>query len=237
MAAAGAAASGLMAAAGAAASGHSQAMGPEPTPARSSRRGWVVSLLTAGGVGVAVLAAGWSLQAAALRAPAHGAIVATQAMSWLTGSRPIESTVTIAGSAPVQSRCVLHKLRFADGNVENAALLRTGGTTRVIPVGYPFRDASGKRVGKPAGVQLVRLALAGCPPVLESLLGGLIKYRAKPPRVYDATVAGRTALALKIWTKAGQVTVYLAAGSKEPLQVTVTGSRLTGRATLKVLDA
>lgn len=225
-----------MAGAGAAASGHSQAMGPEPTTARSSRRGLVVSLLTAGAVGVAVCAAGWSLQAAALPAPAQGAIVATQAMSWVAGSRPIESTVTIAGSAPVRSSCVLQKLRFADGDVENAALLRAGGTTRVVPVGYPFRDASGKRVGKPQGAQLVRLALAGCPPVLESLLGGLIKYRAKPPRVHDATVAGRKALTLRIWTKAGQVTVYLAADSKEPLQVAVSGSHLTGHATLKVLD-
>jgi hypothetical protein len=207
-------------------------MGSEPATATPGRRGWAVTLLAAAAVAAAVLAVGWSLQAVALPAPARGSLVATQAMSWVAGTDPIESTYTVAGAAPAHSTCVRHELRFADGNVETAALLRTGGKTQVVPVGYPFRNARGVRVGKPQGVELARLALAGCPPVLESLIGGLIKYRADPPRVGETTVAGRKTLTLRIWTKAGQIAVSLAADSKQPLTVTVSGPKLEGRATL-----
>lgn len=206
------------------------------TAATPDRRGWAVSVLTAAAIVAAVLGVAFGLQAAILPRPAHGAVVATQAMAWVSGKQPMASTVTTAGAGTTRSTCVRHDLRFPDGNVEAAARLTAQGTTRVIPVGYPFRTAAGVRVGKPRGLQLARLALAGCPPVLESLLGGLMKYRSSPPTVGRATVAGRAALTLTTWTKGGRVTVYLAADSKQPLAVSVDGPRLQARARLRLLE-
>ena len=202
----------------------------------SRRRGWIVSALTACAVAGVVLGAGWTLQAAVLPEPTPQALVATQAMSWLAGDRTLASTYVLGGGEPVHSTCATRKLRFPDGNVEAAVLLETDGQKTLIPVGYPFRTVQGTPARRPSGLALTRLQLAGCPPVLESTIGGLITRKTEAP-VGRARVAGRPALTLQIWTKAGRLTVFLAEDSKQPLAITLAGPRLSGRASLSVPPA
>jgi hypothetical protein len=195
-------------------------------------RNRILTALTACAVVAAVVAAGWTAQAALLPAPARGAVVATQAMSWLETGRTAASAFTLGGSRTV-SRCRGRTLRFADGNVEQTVELVTDAATRVYPLSYPFRDASGRRVGRPSGIALTRLQLAGCPAALEALIGSVLKHRDRAPALGDARFAGRDALTLRIWTPSGTMTVFLDAGDKRPLGLALAGRRVSGRARLR----
>lgn len=197
-----------------------------------SLRRRVVTVLTASAVAAGVLGGAWALQAATLPAPDPGGLVAAQAMSWLAGDRLVESTFVVGDGPPVRSRCIRTWLPVGSDR-EPAVRLTVGGRTRVIPIGRPYVTVHGKRVEKPRGPLLARLVLAGCPTVLESQIAGLVKYRSSTP-VGLARLEGRQALTLRIWTRAGRVTVYLDAESKRPLAVALTGRDPAGRARLRL---
>lgn len=211
-------------------------MAPGGTDKRSpdGARGRLVTLLTAAAVCVAVLGAGWTVQTALLLEPAEGKVIATKAMAWVSGPKPVSSTVVTGSAPPVRSTCTRGTIRFPDGNVETTAHLTSGGVTTVVPIGYPFRQADGTRLGPPQAGTLVRLALAGCPPALDSLLGGLLKFASKPPVAGHAVLSGRAVRTLVVGTKAGRVTVYLDAGSKRPLAVSVSGREISAHSRLTI---
>jgi hypothetical protein len=198
-----------------------------------SRRRWVVAALISSAVPAGVLGAAWLLQAAVLPKPEQGRLIAAQAMSWLAGDRLAGSTFAIGEGRPVRSSCVRTWLPLGDGTVRPAVRLETGGRTRVVAVGPPFRSIGGQPAKRPQGLVLARLALAGCAPVLESLVGGLLRHRSKLLVGRDR-VGGEPALTLRIGTKAGRVTVYVAPGNMQPLAVAVDGPELTGRARLRL---
>jgi len=196
------------------------------------RRG-IAAALTACGVAGCGGAAAWALQAAALPRPASGSVVAARAMSWLAGDRALESTFVIGTERPVRSRCVPTRLPVGDGRPEPAVLLEVDGRRRVVAVGPPYLTIRGTRAEKPHGLERVRLALAGCAPVLQSLIGSLVGLQTTPT-VGRARVDGRAAQTLRIWTKAGRLTVYVDEQSKRPLTVTLAGPRVVGRARLRL---
>jgi hypothetical protein len=206
-------------------------MRPRHDRRATSRGVRILSALVACGVAAGMLGGAWVLQAATLPKPDPGHLVAAQALAWLSSDRIVESTFAVGGSAPVRSRCVPTWLR-AGGRREPAVRLTVGGDTRVIPVGLPYLTARGRQAGKPRGPLLARLELAGCAPVLDSLIGGLVRYRSSTA-VGEARINGRPALTLRIWTKAGRLTVFLDRASKRPLAVALAG-RLDGRAQLRL---
>jgi hypothetical protein len=197
------------------------------------RRARLVSVLVAGGASAGMIGGAWVLQAATLPAPDPGHLVAAQALSWLTGERLVESTFVVGESRPVRSSCVRTWLPVGSGR-EPAVQLTVAGRTRVIPVGLPYLTARGQQAAKPPAPLLARLALAGCAPVLDSMIGGTVKYRSSTP-IGKARLGGRPALTIRIWTRAGRLTVYLDPASKRPLAVTLSG-RLAGRAQLRFPD-
>lgn len=194
------------------------------------RRARIVSVLVAGGVAAGVLGGAWVLQAATLPAPDPGHLVAAQALSWLTGERLVESTFVVGERPPVRGSCVRTWLPVANSR-EPAVRLTIAGSTRVIPVALPYLTSRGQQAAKPPGPLLARLVLAGCAPVLDSMIGGTVTYRSSTP-VGKTRLGGHPALTLRIWTRAGRLTVYLDPASKRPLAVALSG-RLTGRAQLR----
>lgn len=199
-----------------------------------SARGWPARALVAAAVAAGVLAGAWALQAATLPAPDPGNLVAARAMAWLAGDRMAESTFSLGKGLPVRSRCSRTWVP-ADGTRELAVRLTAAGRTRVIPLGRPSATIRGKRVEKPRGALLARLELAGCPPVLASQIAGLVRH-GSGTAVGQARLDGRPALTLRIWTRAGHVTVYVDADTKRPLAVILAGKDLTGRARLRLAD-
>jgi hypothetical protein len=195
---------------------------------RARRR--LAAALAAAAVALAVLGGFWVLQAATLPAPDPGHLVAARALSWLAGNRLVESTFVVGESPPVRSSCVRTWLP-AGGSREQAVRLTIADSTRVIPIGRPYLTVRGRQAGKPRGPLLARLALAGCAPVLDALVGGLVKHWSSTP-VGRARLGDRPALTLRIWTSAGGLTVYLDPASKRPLAVALAG-RLAGRAQLR----
>lgn len=196
-----------------------------------TKRNSIVTLSTACAVVAVVVAAGWGAQAMLLPAPARGAVVATKAMTWLSAGRTSESVFTL-GSDPTHSRCRDRTLRFADGNVEQAAVLDTGDGPRLFPLSYPFRDAHGRHVGRPAGLALTRLQLAGCPAALTALIGTVLAHTDRAPAPAHGRFGGHRALTLKIWTASGTMTVFLDASGKRPLGLELAGPVLSGRSRL-----
>lgn len=193
-----------------------------------------VTVLVAAAVAAGVLGGAWGLQAATLPAPDPGNLVAARAMAWLAGDRMVESTFTLGKGLPARSRCSRTWVP-ADGTRELAVRLTVAGTTRVIPLGRPLATIRGRRVEKPRGALLARLELAGCPPVLESQIAGLVRH-GPGTAVRQARLDGRPALTLGIWTRAGRVTVYLDAETKRPLAVVLAGKDLAGRARLRLAE-
>jgi hypothetical protein len=210
---------------------YAEAHTAEP-PAVSVRRG-IAAALTACAVAGGGAAAAWILQAAALPRPARGNVVAARAMGWLRSDRVLESTFVIGTGRPVRSRCTPTRLPVGEGRPETAVLVDLDGARHVVVVGPPYLTIRGTEAEKPRGLALARLALAGCAPVLRSLIGSLVGLRSAPP-VGRARIDGRAAQTLRIWTKAGRVTVYLDETSKRPLAVALAGRRLTGRARLRL---
>jgi hypothetical protein len=199
-----------------------------------SARGRAVTVLAAATVAGGVLGGAWALQAATLPAPDPGNLVAVRAMGWLAGERLVESTFAVGDGPSVRSSCVRTWLS-AKGSREQAVRLTVAGRMRVIPIARPYVDARGKQVGRPNGPLLARLELAGCPPVLASQIAGLVRHGSRTP-VGQARVAGRPALTLKIWTRAGRVTVYLDGETKRPFALTVAGRRPAGQARLGLAE-
>jgi hypothetical protein len=210
---------------------YAEARTAEPPPV-SVRRG-IAAALTACGVAGAGAAAAWTLQAAALPRPARGNLVAARAMEWLTSDRVLESTFVIGSGRPVRSRCVPTRLPVGEGRPETAVLVDLDGKKHVVVVGPPYLTIRGTEAEKPRGLERARLALAGCAPVLRSLIGRLVGLHSAPP-VGRARINGHAAQTLRIWTKAGRVTVYLDEKSKRPLAVTLVGRRIAGRARLRL---
>jgi hypothetical protein len=186
-------------------------------------------------VAAGVLGTAWALQAATLPPPDPGHLVAARAMSWLAGDRLAESTFAVGGGPPVRSSCTGSWLPVG-GRRELVVRLRVAGRTpAVVPIGRPYVTLRGVQVARPAGRRLAQLALAGCPPVLESLLAGLVRRQSSTP-VGRARLAGRDALTLRVWTRAGRLTVYLETGSKKPFAVALAGPYLTGSGRLLLTE-
>jgi hypothetical protein len=202
-------------------------------PGANVRRG-IAAALAACGVAGGGAAAAWALQAAALPRPAPGKLVAARAMSWLTGNRVVESTFVIGAGRPVHSRCVRTRLSVGGGRLETAVLLELDGRRSVVAVGPPYLAIRGAQGEPPAGLARARLALAGCAPVLQSMIAALVKFHATVTPGRDH-LAGRAVRTLRIWTKAGRLTVYLDETSKRPLAVTLVGDHVVGRARLRLL--
>jgi hypothetical protein len=193
-----------------------------------------VTLVAGAAVALGVLGGAWALQAATLPPPDPGDLVAARAMSWLAGDRIVDSAFVMGKSTSFRSRCARTWIAV-DGAREPAVRLTVAGRTQVVPVGRPFVAARGRHVGKPRGPLLARLQLAGCPPVLQSLIAGLVRLPTSTP-VGRARLTGRPVLTLRIWTKSGRLTVYLEAGSKRPVAVGLAGPRLSGQARLRMAE-
>ena len=194
-------------------------------------RGFAAAL-TACGVAGAGAGAAWALQAAVLPRPDPGNVVAARAMAWLTDHRVVESTFVLGTGAPVHSRCVPLRLPAGDGSLVTAVRFEAGGRKQVIAVGA--RTSAGGKGKRPAGLARVRLALAGCAPVLQSLIGRLVRLHATPA-VGRARLAGRELRTLRIWTRVGDLTVLLDGGSERPLAVRLAGRHVSGRSRLRIL--
>jgi hypothetical protein len=181
-------------------------------------------------VGLVVAGAAWALQAAGLPRPDPGGLVAARAMSWLTSDRVAESRFTLGDAAPARSRCSRAELHVP-GDVQPAVRLELGNVVRTVPFGP---STHGRTPPRPGGLELARLQLAGCPPVLAGLIAGVVKYTTRTP-FKQTRLNGKPALTLAVWTKTGRLTVYLDEASKRPLAVTLAGPRYTGRARLRLV--
>jgi hypothetical protein len=181
-------------------------------------------------VSLGVAGAAWALQVAGVPRPDQGALAAAKALSWLTRDRLVESTFTLGDEAPMRSRCRSVALHVR-GDVQPAARLELGGLVRTVPFGP---SALGRAAPRPQGLDLARLQLAGCPPVLSGLIARVVKYSTQTPFGH-ARVDGKPVLTLHVGTKTGRVTVYLDADTKRPLAVSLAGRRFTGRASLMLV--
>jgi hypothetical protein len=197
-----------------------------------SVRGTIAAAAVACGVAAGVAGAAWAVQVGFLVAPPHEDVVAAETLGWLRTDSLVESTFAFRGGPLRQSRCIGTWQPLSGGRSELAAVLALDGMRRIIPVGRPFVTARGGHA-KPSGRLLARLRLAGCPPVLASLLGGAIRHPSAP-YISHTRIDGRSALALRAWTKGGHVTLYVADTNGRPLAVAVVGPGVSGRARLQV---
>jgi hypothetical protein len=195
-------------------------------------RGGIAAAAAACAVAAGVAGTAWAVQLGFLVRPAPEDVVAARSLAWLGTDSLVESTFAFGGGRVQQSLCIGTWQRLPHGHSELAAVLALDGTRRVIPVGQPFVTKGGSRGVRPSGRLLAQLRLAGCPSVLASLLGGAIR-RPAAPDIRHVRIGGQSALALRAWTKGGNVTVYVADDGL-PLAVTVEGPGLSGRSTLHV---
>jgi hypothetical protein len=185
-------------------------------------RGGIVAAAAACAVAAGVAGAAWAVQVGFLLRPPPEDVVAARSLAWLGTDSLVESTFAFEGGRVQRSLCIGTSLRLPRGHSELAAVLALDGTRRVIPVGQP----------RQGGRLLAQLRLSGCPSVLASLLGGAIRHPSAPD-IRHVHIDGRSALALRAWTKGGNVTLYVADDGL-PLAVTVEGLGLSGRSTLRV---
>jgi hypothetical protein len=183
-------------------------------------------------VAVGVASAAWAVQVGFLPRPAPEDVVAARSLAWLGTDSLVESTFALAGGRVRRSLCIGTWLRRPGGRSELAAVLALDGTRRVIPVGQPFVTSRGRHDVRPDGRVLAELRLAGCPSVLTSLLSGAIR-RPSAPDIRHVRIGGRPALALRAWTKGGNVTIDIADDGR-PLAVAVESAGFSGRSTLRV---
>ena len=165
-----------------------------------------VTLAVALAIGVAVLLAAWTVQAATLPAPGRGRLAAVDALAALRRYKQVESTLLLRPGREVRANC---REGWFPGR----------GTLLLLSDGKRILDRRHSRLTNRA---IVDLELAACPRVLVSRLAHLLQAGAR------ATVskAGRI-LAVRFRTggSGSHLTLYLARRGYLPVGIGIGGAR------------
>jgi hypothetical protein len=178
----------------------------------------------------AVVAAGWSLQTAALPPPARGDRVAADAAAWLLRYRLLDDTFHVDGRT-ANGLCLHGWFPRMDGRLAPGSLLALRPGPRLLALGDRIRILSGHPLpGLPA-----RLAFAlGCTSELGKPLAEAAQTdtRLRAERSY---AAARPAIALRLPRRHDErVTIYVSARSYRPVAAAATLAGLAGTARIRL---
>jgi hypothetical protein len=167
-------------------------------------------------VAAAILAGGWSLEAAGLPAAARGNVDAVKAAEWLTRFRLTSSSLNVHGR-PIRGRCYHGWFHAPGGRREHGSLLSLSDGASVRDLVQHALVTTGSLTLRP----LAALELAGCTEVLGPRVASFAV--ANTVRMGHAFLGGHSVLTLRL----RRLTLLVASGSDRPLGVVLAGIRST----------
>jgi hypothetical protein len=191
-----------------------------------------VTLVVAATIGGGVLAAAWSLQAAALPVPERADFVAARAAGWFLQYRLVESAFRVGTGPLIHGSCLQGWFPTRAGP-QRGTVLRLDNGTSIVAVRPHHVDVVGAARPLSARRVLVDLELAGCPRIVGPRIAQQLQNGPRE-RTERAYAAGRPALALRVPTMVTRIVVYLAPKTIRPVAVAVRSGRLSGYSRIRL---
>jgi len=192
-----------------------------------------VTLLVATAVGATVLAAGWTVQAAALPAPERADLIAAHTASWFARYRFVESAYSIAGAPAVRAQCLQGWFAAGRRGSRPGTVLHFGRQATIIALSGRRLEVLGVPHGERPRLAMVQLLLSGCPRLLATSVAAALNT-GHGARIERADVAGHPAIAFSVPLSFGSMLVYVTPRTYRPIALSLESPRFNGHSRIRL---